>query len=653
MCGIALVVERTGAGVDPDRLTAMTAALAARGPDDEAFVCGDWATGAADCFGGAATDPAAPLPSLAGAQGPRRWSIGLGVRRLAIRDPDPRARQPMPGWRGLWLAFNGEVYNADAIRDELRGAGRVFRSGGDTEVFLAAWETWGPDALTRLSGMWAFAVWDAPRRRLWCGRDPLGIKPLYLARTPSGVLVASTPGAIVAGLGARPSPHAATIAEYLATGLLDHAAPTCFSGIARIGAGCLIEIDDTGVVERRWAPALAATPSAQGDRVARFHDALDRAVASHRASDRPAGALLSGGLDSATIVLSAAAETRPRPPLALFTAGFEDETCDERDLAASIAAQTPFAWQATAVGAPSGLSGASLADDVSTFLAGLDEPVVSSSAYAQWCVMRSVAAAGVRVVLDGQGADELLCGYPALVGPALADDVLGGDPARAWAALDARAGKGEGSRAALAARGAVALLPGQLAIAAGRLAGAEIAGLHPELAASWHAAAPSMPAGAAAAAPCTRLAAARARLIAVHLPALLRFLDTSSMAWSIEARVPFLDRDVLAAGLALDGGDLWRDGWQKWVLRDPRRSRLPEAARLAPRKRAFAAPDPAWWRGPLRPWLRDVLAPATIARQGMLAPAAVARALDALDRGGAAGPELWRWANVTWWSGAR
>ena len=199
----------------------------------------------------------------------------------------------------------------------------------------------------------------------------------------------------------------------------------------------------------------------------------------------------------------------------------------------------------------------------------------------------------------------------------------------------------------------MALLPGPLAIAAGRLAGAETAGLHPELAASWHAAAPSMPAGADAALPRTRLAAARARLLAVHLPALLRYLDASAMAWSVEARVPFLDREVLAAGLALDGADLWRDGWQKWVLRDPRRSRLPDAVRLAPRKRAFAAPESAWWRGPLHAWLRDVLAPSTIARQGVLAPAAVARALDALDRGGAAGPELWRWANVTWWVGTR
>ena len=220
MCGIALVVDRTGAGVDPGRLASMTAALAARGPDDEAFVLGEWATGAADCLGGAATDPAAPLPSLAEARGERRWSIGLGVRRLAIRDPGPRARQPMCGRRGLWLAFNGELYNADTIRDELRGAGREFRSEGDTEVFLAAWERWGPDALTRLSGMFAFVVWDAPRRRLWCGRDPLGIKPLYLARASSGVLVASTPGAIIAGVGARPSPHASTIAEYLATGLI-------------------------------------------------------------------------------------------------------------------------------------------------------------------------------------------------------------------------------------------------------------------------------------------------------------------------------------------------------------------------------------------------------------------------------------------------
>jgi asparagine synthase (glutamine-hydrolysing) len=655
MCGIALVVDRAGSGVDPDSLAAMTAPLAARGPDDEAFLLGDWVTGAADCLGGAATDPAAPLTMLAEVRRSSRWSIGLGVRRLAIRDPDPRARQPMRGRRGLWLAFNGELYNAEAIRDEIRDAGRVFRSDGDTEVFLAAWETWGPDALRRLSGMWAFVVWDAPGRRLWCGRDRLGIKPLYVARTSSGVLVASTPRAIVAGLGTRPSLHASTIAEYLATGLLDHAASTCFSGIDRVGAGCLLEIGDAGIVERRWAPALAepVDPDADGDRVARFHDALDRAVASHRASDRPAGALLSGGLDSATIVLSAAAGTPSQAPLTLFTAGFEDEACDERAVAASIAARTPFPWHATDVGAPSGPGGVPLADDVSTFLAGLDEPVVSSSVYAQWCVMRRAAAAGVRVVLDGQGADELLCGYPALVGPALADDVFGGGPARAWAALDARAAKGEGSRAGLAARGAVALLPEPLAIAAGRLAGAGTAGLHPELAASWHAAAPPMPAGAGASAPRSRLAAARARLLAVHLPALLRYLDTSAMAWSVEARVPFLDRDVLAAGLALDGHDLWRDGWQKWVLRDPRRSRLPDAVRLASRKRAFAAPESAWWRGPLRAWLHDVLAPATVSRQGLLAPAVVRRALDTIDRGGAVGPELWRWANVTWWGGAR
>ena len=653
MCGIALVVDRGGAGVDPARLADMTAALAARGPDDEAFVLGDWASGAGECRGGTATDPAAPLPVLGGAPSSRRWSIGLGVRRLAIRDPDVRARQPMRGGRGLWLAFNGELYNADAIRDELRGAGRAFHSQGDTEVFLAAWEAWGPAALTRMSGMWAFVVWDPLRRRLWCGRDPLGIKPLYLAHASSGVLVASTPGAIVAGLGARPSPHAPAIAEYLATGLLDHAAPTCFSGIARIGAGCLVEIDAAGVLERRWAPLVAASTGAGDERIDRFHDALDRAVASHRAGDRPAGALLSGGLDSATIVLSAAADASSPAGLTLFTAGFTEPDCDERALASSIAARTPFPWQVADVGAPASDGGPSLADDLSRFLGGLDEPVVSSSAYAQWCVMRCAATAGVRVVLDGQGADELLCGYPGLVGPALADDVLGGHPARAWAALEARAERGQGSRTSLAARGVVALLPEPLAIAAGRLAGTGTAGLHPELAASWHAAPPMMPSGSDAAEPRGRLAAARARLLAVHLPALLRYLDTSSMAWSVEARVPFLDRDVLTAGLALEGEDLWREGWQKWVLRDPRRSRLPDAVRLAARKRAFAAPEAAWWRGPLRAWLRDVLAPATIARHGVLAPAAVARALETVDRGGAVGPELWRWANVTWWMGGR
>jgi asparagine synthase (glutamine-hydrolysing) len=658
MCGIALVVDRAGDGVDAGRLARMTAALAARGPDDEAYLLGDWATGGVERRGGPATDPAAPLPPIAEAGEARRWSLGLGVRRLAIRDPDPRARQPMRSPRGLWLAFNGELYDADEVRETLRGAGFAFATTGDTEVFLAAWEAWGPEALTRLSGMWAFVVWDAPHRRLWCGRDRLGIKPLYVARTAGAILVASTPGAIVAGLAGRPGAHAPAIAEYLATGLLDHAAPTCVAGIERIGAGCLLDVGASGASERRWAPPLIAPPSADRDPVRRFHAALDRAIATHRASDRPVGATLSGGLDSGTIVLSAAAgfkaadgaaagaaATEAAAPLTLFTAGFGDAAYDECDAAASIAARTPFAWQVTDVGAPSGTT---LADDVSTFLAGLDEPVVSSSVYAQWCVMRSVGAAGVRVVLDGQGADELLCGYPALVGPALADDVLGGDPGRAWAALGARAGKGEGSRAALAARGAVALLPEPLALAAGRLAAAGIGALHPELAATWHAAAPSMPGGVAATTG-TRLSAARARLLAVHLPALLRYLDASAMAWSVEARVPFLDRDVLAAGVALGGDDLWRDGWQKWVLRDPAHSRLPDPVRLMPRKRAFAAPDATWWRGPLQAWLRDVLAPATIARQGLLAPAAVARALETLDAGGPAAPELWRWANVTWW----
>jgi asparagine synthase (glutamine-hydrolysing) len=339
--------------------------------------------------------------------------------------------------------------------------------------------------------------------------------------------------------------------------------------------------------------------------------------------------------------------------LTLFTAGFADAGCDEREAAATIAARTPYPWHVADVGDPSDLGGVTLADDVSAFLAGLDEPVVSSSVYAQWRVMRRAATAGVRVVLDGQGADELLCGYPALVGPALADDVLGGGPGRAWSALDARADLGEGSRAALAARGALALLPEPLALAAGRLAAADTAALHPELAATWHAAAPAVPRGTGQPAPRTRLAAARARLLAVHLPALLRYLDTSAMAWSVEARVPFLDRDVVAAGLALDGEDLWRDGWQKWVLRDPRHSRLPDAVRLAARKRAFAAPEAAWWRGPLRAWLRDVLAPVTVARQGLLAPAVVAHALDALDRGRPVGPECWRWANLTWWAGGR
>jgi asparagine synthase (glutamine-hydrolysing) len=659
MCGIALLVDRAGGDLLPERLARMTAALAARGPDDEAYVLGDWETGRAERRSGraSAAGPAEPFIHDAAGAVPR-WSIGLGVRRLAIRDRGARARLPMTDGRGLWLAYNGELYETESLRAELGRAGHVFHTSGDAEVLLAAWRAWGPSALERLDGMWAFAIWDTASRRVWCARDPLGIKPLYVAATPGRLVAASTPRAVLHGLGERPAPHLAAVAEYLATGLLDHGPDTCLEGIRRVGAGSLLEIGDGGMRERRWAPApacRAARDASPHERIEAFHDALDRAVASHLVSDRPAGAMLSGGLDSATIVLSAArsraAGTRPGAPqaLSLFTAGFRGAAEDERALAAAVAARTPFPLDVVDIGEAVPRT---LADDVSLFLDGLDEPVVSSSVYAQWCVMRRVADHGVRVVLDGQGADELLGGYPGLVGPALADEVLGGTPARAWAALGARADRGGGSRLGLAARGAVALLPDRFAVAAGRALRPSGA-LHPDLASRWHAAAPQLPPGLAPPRSGGRLAAARARLLTIHLPALLRYLDTSSMAWSVEARVPFLDRHVVAAGLALHGADLWHDGWQKWVLRAPDRSRLPDAIRLAARKRAFAAPEAAWFRGPLRAWLRDVLAPATIARQGLLAPAAVAAGLQAIEAGGDAPADIWRWANVTWWMTAR
>jgi asparagine synthase (glutamine-hydrolysing) len=647
MCGIALCFDRTGDGVAPARLARMTRMLARRGPDDEAYVVGDWASGRAELRGGQATAPAAPLPSLV-ESADARWSIGIGVRRLAVRDPGARARMPMTDGRGLWLAYNGELYGVDALRATLRGLGYRFTTTGDAEVFLAAWRTWGPACLSRLAGMWAAVVWDAPRRQLWCVRDALGIKPLYVVEPPGAILVASTPGALVAGLGARPMPHAPAVAEYLVSGLVDHGEATCFAGIRRVGAGCCLELQDGRLVERRWATYGAdEAPADRRDRVERFHDALDAAIGTHLESDRPVGATLSGGLDSGTIVLGAAARRHAggSPPLQLFTAGFADPDLDERDAAATVAERSGYPLHVTDVGAP---PDGTLAGDVSTFLDGLDEPVVSSSMYAQWAVMRGVAAHGVTVVVDGQGADELLCGYPALIGPAIADEVRAGGPARAWTALEARVERVHASRAALVARSAVALLPDRLGLTVGRFVTRSTRALSPELAASWDAAPPAEAEGFAPLAP-GRLPAARARLLAVHLPQLLRFLDVNSMAWSVEARVPFLDRAVVSAGLALDGRDLWRDGFQKWVLRDPRRSRLPDSIRLRPRKRAFEAPEAPWFRGPLRAWLHDVLAPATVARQGLLAPAAVAAGLAALDRDGPTPPDLWRWANLTWW----
>ena len=363
----------------------------------------------------------------------------------------------------------------------------------------------------------------------------------------------------------------------------------------------------------------------------------------HLESDAMVGALLSGGLDSTSILMAASRRggRHEAASMDVFTAVFDQPSVDERRYARAAA---------DAAGARHHLvpiDPRALIDAAPMALWHQDEPVASTSVLAQWLVMKDVAGAGVRVVLDGQGADELLGGYPALIGAHLADLGRTGAWRRAWREGRAAHAAGLGSLPSLIGRACLEPLPAPLRAVLSRVVQRQLHGVHTDLAGYWRPAARAARGGG----PDALMDAALATLVhANSLPALLRYLDRNGMAWSVEPRVPFLDRRVMAASKALGGGDRFRDGVGKSVLRDAPWSRLPPLVAARRDKLAFSTPERAWWRGPLRTWAADVLDPVAVRRHGVLDPAVVGRVRDELHRGVGEPPAaLWRWIDIELW----
>ncbi|MDQ3810015.1 MAG: asparagine synthase (glutamine-hydrolyzing), partial [Chloroflexota bacterium] len=356
----------------------------------------------------------------------------LANQRLSILDISPLGHMPMHDESGrLALTHNGEIYNFVELRDELRRLGHAFRSGGDTEVILRAYLQWGAACVERLVGMWAFALYDAADHSLLLARDRLGIKPLYVHHTPSRLVFASEIKAIVSYLhhhGESVRANPASIATYAATGLVDGLAETFFQGIQRFpSASTMLLRPDGERTTRYWdLPARAAAlraglDGAQREPSAMLRQTLDEAVRVHLRSDVPLGVCLSGGLDSSAIVGLASAHV---DRVNTFTVYFADgPEFDERPHARAIANR--FGVQAMERRVEPG-------DVLSTLrqiVWHLDEPSLALGVYPQWHVMALARDGGAKVVLDGQGGDEVFAGYMNYA-PQHLYGLLGSAPAR-------------------------------------------------------------------------------------------------------------------------------------------------------------------------------------------------------------------------------
>ena len=520
----------------------------------------------------------------------------LAVQRLSILDLSPQGHMPMCSEDGrLTLIHNGEIYNYVELRDELRSLGHVFRSDGDTEVILRAYLQWGAQCVERFVGMWAFALYDAAEQSLLLSRDRLGIKPIYLHRTAQRLVFASEIKAIVAFLRELGEPvraNPASVATYVATGLVDGLEDTFFEGITRFPAATNMVLRGRGLETRMYwdLPARAAALQAGLNGASHapwpvLRDSLAEAVRVHLRSDVPLGVCLSGGLDSSAIVGLA---SRHEQRVKTFTIYFEDgPEFDERTHAHAVVDR----FQAD----PSErcVRPTEFADELKRIIWHLDEPSLALGVYPQWHVMSLAREAGVKVVLDGQGGDEVFAGYTNYA-PQHLYGLLGAAPARF--PLEAVAlGLNQGwqaARSAAASAVAMRLRPAEAPKVASKLdAALLVPDLRPRADVShdewrlW----PRVFDGWLNNVLYWELARTR-------LPALLRYEDRLSMAFSIESRVPFLDHRLVELAFALPDGVKRSAGWSKYGMRRALDGLLPKSIVWRRDKKGFPTPVGRWLR---------------------------------------------------------
>jgi len=555
---------------------------------------------------------------------------GLAFRRLAIIDLDARSDQPLH--LGPWhLVFNGEIYDYRERRIELERLGHEFVTEGDGEVLLHAWDEWGEQALERINGMFAFAVWHDERRELTVCTDPFGEKPVFWCHVGEQFVFASDVRALREAVPTIGPPAGGALGRFVALGLMPPLDASFFAGVHRLPGAHLLRFAGGRLhVKRYWTPQPVDVPGHYPDAVARLRELLADSIRLRLRSDVPVGTSLSGGVDSSAVV-ALAGNLASDAARHAFTASFPGYERDEWEHAALVAAATGVVEHHRVV-----TNAAELLDDLGTLVRDQEEPFGSLSIYAQWRVFKAARESGVTVLLDGQGGDELFGGYPGIAGWALRS--RGARPvARALIA----GGRERGD--VLRALGSE-LLPRAAAHRHRRGLGSTYAA--PDVVAAAVRVEPPVVAGSERGSPLRRELLRQS--FHTSLPQLLRYADRDSMAHSREVRLPLLDRRIAEFAFSAPPEYLVGGGATKRILRDAVADVVPPGILARRDKIGFEPPQARWLATP---------AAIELAAEVLLDPASRstglfdATAVEADAHAGAwrdpAG--LWRALNVALW----
>jgi asparagine synthase (glutamine-hydrolysing) len=579
--------------------------------------------------------------------------VALGHRRLAIIDRTATGLQPMADPSGRYrILLNGEIYNHVELRRELEMKGCRFRGMSDTEVLLHAFIVWGQDSLNRLRGMFAFLLWDNDAKRLFAFRDRYGIKPLYFVQANDRIAFASEIKQLIGLPGLTGRINVARAYDYLTQGLIDHTDETLFDGVRQLepGSSALVEIDGSRprLSLRRWYPWRVPEPIELDEREAadRFRMLLDEAVRLHLRADVPIGSCLSGGLDSSSIVCLAAAQLRScNIRLDTVTAGYDQPEVDERRYAQIIADTCQTQHHLVTPRADDVLQRAS------EIIWHQDEPFGSTSVIAQWCVFGEARRIGVKVMLDGQGADEMLAGYHFSFGVRMAE-LLRSRRIGTLLCMLAERRRIHGSFTSGSVKSMFGALLYEPLAARLKLAWRERTfGGSLNFDMVRNDAGENMRRRHALPRPNTLGALCLNLTYGANLQMLLHWEDRNSMAHSVEARLPFLDHPLVEFALALGSEHKIVGAETKRVLRQAVAGVVPDRVRNRTDKLGFATPEQTWFRGPLAGFLREGVEMTLAAFPDLLVPrAARAFAEDVIAGRRSATSALWRFVNLGIWS---
>jgi asparagine synthase (glutamine-hydrolysing) len=560
MCGIAGIVDFRGSAIEPTEISRLTNLLAHRGPNGE----GTW-------FG-------------------FDRDVALGHRRLAIIDPGAGGYQPMLSEDGRYvIIFNGEIYNFLELRRELEAQGASFRSESDTEVILAAWQAWQEGMLARFNGMWALAIYDTRSKDLFLARDRFGIKPLLYAISADRFVFASEQRALVRSGLIRTSLDVDVARRLLLDAFgVEGSEKTLCQEVRRLQSGHCLWLRRGRLEIRRWwrtIDHLPAVPKTEAERVERFRELFQDAVALRMRSDVAIGTCLSGGFDSTAVICTMAAHEKsgmgPRDSTSwrhAFVATFPGALNDERPMAEEAAAWAEVNPTFVEIDRTALTDLDQILDDNDDVYIGLPSAV--------WLIYREISRQNVPVSLDGHGADELMGAY------------LQEDQSRGFRIRNAVAGISSNSAPA---RRAVDLLrtlmiqrQGQYFLRGGlrRAPGPfSVVGDDDVLPRDW--------------------GSLNRRLYRMFhgtvLPTILRNFDRLSMAHGIEVRMPFMDWRLVTYTMALPETSKFSDGYTKVIARRAMEHQMPNSIRMGRRKVGFNSPMPEWLNGPLSGWTASLL----------------------------------------------